>query len=444
MNRGALSALWIPLSLRLKLTLGYALIFSLSVMLGAAGVYLSARSTLSHALDAGLSETASVAQASIEREAGGYLFAPDLKPSGDLYVELLSAQGRRVAFAGTADPAELGGQAPVRPPVPGFKTSAQRRILTQALSGGLYLRLSRPSDTLSEVTETLGRILLVGSLGMIVLACAAGYVLADRALRPVDSVARTARRIADSGRYGERVPSSPGTDEMAVLTTTVNRMLDQMAATIEREKSFARTAAHELRTPLTSLKGRLDLALERPRNNEAYLKTLSVMRSRVNALVALSEGLLELARTDAPVQLAHIELGSVVLDAAEGLRGAFRAQGRRLHLDIEESWVQAEMPGLAQLVENLIGNALKYGGEQVQVRVSAGTLSVHDDGSGPERRDWERLLRPFERGAGLQAVPGSGLGLALVQALTVRWNARLEPVWEDGGFSLDVVWPGPH
>ena len=48
---------------------------------------------------------------------------------------------------------------------------------------------------------------------------------------------------------------------------------------------------------------------------------------------------------------------------------------------------------------------------------------------------------PFERGAGLQAVPGSGLGLALVQALAVRWNARLEPSWEASGFTVGVLWP---
>ena len=48
---------------------------------------------------------------------------------------------------------------------------------------------------------------------------------------------------------------------------------------------------------------------------------------------------------------------------------------------------------------------------------------------------------PFERGAGLQTVPGSGLGLALVQALAVRWNARLEPSREASGFTVGVLWP---
>ena len=429
-----MSGLWDRLSLRVKLTLGYALIFSLSVLLGAAGVYLVARSTLIRSLDTTLQETASVARASIEWDGRRYFFAPDLKPSGDLYVELLSLQGM---------PLTAVGQAPPGPPLPltlGVSSGPDRRYLTQTAGQGLYLRLSRPSDTLSEVSEVLGRILGLGSLAMILLACAAGYFLADRALRPVDAVARTADRIARSGQYSQRVTAAPGRDEMAVLTGAVNRMLDQLESTIDREKSFARIAAHELRTPLTALKGRLDLALERPRDNETYLKTLTVMRSRVHALAALSEGLLELARTDAPVQLAAVELGSVVLDVAETLRGTFRDQGKALALDVEESWVQAEMPGLQQLVLNLLQNALKYGGEQVRIQVTRGQLVVHDSGSGPDPAEWERLRRPFERGQGLQAVPGSGLGLALVQALVDRWEARLDPGWSSTGFSVEVRW----
>lgn len=427
-------AIWDRLTLRIKLTLGYALIFSLSILLGAAGVYLVAQGTLTHSLDTTLQDTASAARTDIEREKGRYIFAPELRPSGDLYVELLGSGGTRLAAVG--QPFESPGL----PLVPGVNSALGRRYLTQVVGNGLYLRVSRPSDTLSEVMETLGRILGLGSLAMILLACASGYFLADRALRPVDEVARTADRIADSGHYLERVAWSPGTDEMAVLTRTVNRMLDKLASTIDREKSFARIAAHELRTPLAAIKGRLDLALERPRDNETYLKTLSVMRSRVDALVALSEGLLELARTDAPLQLTRVELGSVVLDAAEGLRDAFGAQHKHLELDVEESWVQAEMPGLQQLVHNLLENGLKYGGARVQAQVTPGRFIVHDDGSGPDPDEWERLLRPFERGAGMQATAGSGLGLALVQALTTRWHARLEPSWSGAGFTLQVCW----
>lgn len=421
-------------SLRVRLTVGYALIFSVCILLGALGVYLAARTTLQHSLDATLQETASVARASIETAGNRVFFAPELKPAGDLTIELLTTAGTLVEEIGQPE-------STLRLPlVPGLASSADRRVLTMGVDHGLLLRISRPSDTLTEVTEALGRILSVGSLLMVLVSCAAGYFLADRALRPVDEVVRTADRIAESGQYLERVVQAPGSDEMARLTGTVNRMLDHLAATIDREKEFARIAAHELRTPLTAIKGRLDLALERPRDNETYHKTLSVMRNRVNALVRLSEGLLELARSDAPLNLVTVELGAAALSTAEVQREAFLDAGKRLELDVEESWVRAEMPGLQQVLQNLLENALKYGGPLVRVRVSAGVLEIRDSGPGPDRQQWERLLRPFERGAALQSVPGSGLGLALVLALSRRWDVQMVPEWNEAGFMVRMVW----
>ena len=297
LNRG-------QMSLRVRLTVGYALIFSVCILLGALGVYLAAGSTLLHSLDATLHETASVAQASIGTVGGKVSFVPALRPTGDLTIELLTPSGTLIQEVGLAE------EAVHLPLIPGLDSTRDRRVLTLEAGNGLLLRVSRPADTLTEITETLGRILSVGSLLMILVSCAAGYFLADRALRPVDEVVRTADQIAESGQYLDRVPQAPGTDEMARLTGTVNRMLDRLSGTIDREKEFARIAAHELRTPLTAIKGRLDLALERPRDNETYQKTLSVMRSRVNALVRLSEGLLELARSDAPLNMTAVELGT--------------------------------------------------------------------------------------------------------------------------------------
>ncbi|ULH17126.1 hypothetical protein MF271_18520 (plasmid) [Deinococcus sp. KNUC1210] len=74
-----------------------------------------------------------------------------------------------------------------------------RRVFTTVLARGLLLRVSRASDSLDEVVELLGRMLVLGSAFMIVVACAAGYLLADRALRPVDAVVSMAERIAAGG-----------------------------------------------------------------------------------------------------------------------------------------------------------------------------------------------------------------------------------------------------
>ena len=441
------------LSLRLKLTLGYALIFSLSVMLGALCVFLLARGSLTRTLDITLQETASLARGSLLGSGLTQRFTEALKPPPELSIELLSSSGQVLDVAGQPLP---GTGVAEQPPVQqGAYSNRGRRVLTEALPGGLLLQVSRDSETLSVLLETLAKVLLAGSVLMIALACVAGYYLADRALKPVDAVARTADSITRSGSYRGRVPPAAGNDEMAHLTGTVNSMLDHLEATIERERSFARTAAHELRTPLTALRGRLELALERPREAADYRRSLEIMQGRVDELLSLAQGLLALAETDRPAALELINLSAQAIEVTGELHDLSQRLGKQLNWqDVggqnvggqePAQWVWAEPLGVRQVLRNLLENALKYGGSRVTVRVSPQALTVWDSGPGPQPQEWARLARPFERGAGLQGVSGSGLGLPLVMALAQRWNARVEPLWDkgekgEGGFGVRLSW----
>ncbi|GGM59830.1 two-component sensor histidine kinase [Deinococcus arenae] len=424
------------LSLRVKLTLGYALVFIVILLLGCAGIWLATERTVLKALDASLRNTIVIAQGSLEADSGPVRFTPELKPGGDVTVLLLRADGTVVSRVGRPGPEEPGA---VRA---GLRTVQGERSLTQPVNAGLYLRVSQPVAPTWEFLETLARILLAGSAGMVILACVAGYWLAHRALKPVDEVARTAHSIAERGDYAERVTPAPGHDEMARLTATVNRMLDRLSGTIEREKQFARIAAHELRTPLTALKGRLELTLEKPRSETEYVRALEGMAGRVDALGALTESLLALARTDAPVQLTRVNLGSAALSVSESWEDTARMHGRTLHLDVQESWVMAERDGVERVISNLLDNALKYGAAgPVYLRVSGVTLEVQNQGPGPRPDDWLQLQLPFERGAGEQAISGSGLGLALVAALARRWHAQVLPRWQGRTFTVLVAFP---
>lgn len=426
------------LSLRVKLTLGYIAVFALTVLLGGTGIYFATSRILTNSLDTSLREMAGIAHGSVESDNGHWRFTPELRPTREVSMELLSASGQVLSQSGQ----EENHQAHAVSVTPGLSTEQQRRILTTSMPEGLFLRVSRPTETLSEFLETLARLLIAAGGLMIAAACGAGYWLAHRALEPVDAVARTAQSIAERGDYAERVPQAPGQDEMARLTGTVNNMLDRLAGTIEREKQFARIAAHELRTPLTVLKGRLDLTLDRPRSAEEYQKALTGMQGRVDALTGLSESLLALARTDAPVQLEKVELASAALKIHETLEETASQLGKQIHLDLNETWVEAEREGVERVISNLLENALKYGdGPDVTLRIGGGTLSVENSGDGPNTQQWERLLKPFERGEGVQGRSGSGLGLALVAALTRRWHASLLPEWTPGTFTIRVIFP---
>lgn len=421
-------------SLRWRLTLGYALVFALTVILGAFGVYLATRAALNTSLDTTLRDTATVALGNIDDPPALPRFTKDLKASSDLAVELLGVQGEHLDTVGLVGNEQLDL-------LEGFSVTASRRWFTTRTPEHLWLRVSRSNDTLDDLLETLAQVLALGSLLMIAVACALGYWLADRALHPVDAVARTAARIADRGSFAERVPVAPGQDEMARLTGTVNAMLERLEHTLEREKGFARAAAHELRTPLTTIKGRLELALERPREASEYQRHLEIMRGRVNDLTALVDQLDALANSDAPIVLEKVELKPLALEVVNAAQTSFAISGKHLEFELSDSNVLAETAGVRQVLTNLLENARKYGGQNVTVYVGANHLDVRDSGTGPARESWSQLLRPFERGSGVQSISGSGLGLPLVAALVARWDARLEPIWNEHSFVVCVIWP---
>ena len=122
------------LSLRVKLTLGYVLVFTVTVLLGGGGVYYAARSALTESLDTTLRETASVARASIVLAGATASFAPQLRPAGDLHIELYRPDGTLLAQVGDGDERSVSELRP------GLSTTAERRVLTQQI-GGLYLRV---------------------------------------------------------------------------------------------------------------------------------------------------------------------------------------------------------------------------------------------------------------------------------------------------------------
>ena len=251
---------------------------------------------------------------------------------------------------------------------------------------------------------------------------------------------RTARHTTSSGAYTERVRPLQGQDEMAELVGTVNRLLDRVQGTIDRERSFARSAAHELRTPLTALRGRLELTLARPREQEEYRQGLLGMQGSVDQLLTLTGRLLSLSGSDRNGRNKFCDAGSITFEAVEALQPEAKRLGKRLDVEVSSCWVQADAVDLRQVVTNLVENALKHGPPSgpVQVSVTADRLSVRDPGRGPDRAEWTRLLQPFERGReGNQ--PGSGLGLALVAALSERWGT-FQPEWSPDGFTVHLRW----
>lgn len=416
------------LTLRWRLTLYYGLISALIVLLGAGLILVSLQASLRQGLDGSLRTAAQIAASQLGGDEG----APSLSEQrgdrvqsqlpGSTVVQVFNRAGQRTDQLG-----QPRAQAPLRA---GLVTVGRERLYTLRLPDGSWIQTAR-SELESQATVIQAtRQLLLGLPLLLMLGVLAGYLLADRALRPVDSVTRLAQSIADSGRSHLRVPAAPGHDELARLTTTVNAMLERLAGTIEREKAFALAAAHELRTPLSVLQASAELSLERPRDPAHYVRTLETVRGSGAQMQQAIESLLALARAHAAPVSQPLDLAEVALQAAAGQLAAAQLGGHHLDLALDPAPGRGDPVALELAISNLIRNALAYGAPQGTVRVRSGRVggaaqvSVLDEGPGLPEAELARVVQPFQRGQ-QQATRGAGLGLALVAAIASQHGGTL-------------------
>lgn len=432
------------MSLRLRLTLYYGLVLVAFLLLSGAVFYGVFRSALHQTLDDSLRETATITAAEFrigspaESTSGLQRRFP-----GATALTLYDAQGKPLWRLG--EPwveVELSA---------GYVSVEGTRVYNHPLPDGGVVQVMRSQQEALNTLSRTQKTLLLGLPVLFLLALGVGYALADRSLRPVDQVTRLAGAIAASGRYGQRVPESPGRDEMARLTRTFNAMLARLERSIEREKAFALAAAHELRTPLSLLQGRASLSLERPRSPEQYREALAEIARTAEDLAQVIEALLLLARTHAPFEPEPVELDLLALEAQESLEGLAKERQARVVLELEPTPYRGHPLTLRTAIANLLSNALKYGpvGGRVWLRTrregACAVVEVADEGPGIPPEQLERLLQPFQRGAGTQGVRGAGLGLTLVMAIAEQHGGRLRlERAPEGGLLARLELPEEH
>ena len=287
----------------------------------------------------------------------------------------------------------------------------------------------------SAATNRARGYFVIGGAFALVAAGVVSYFLARRLTRPLAAMSVTAGAIA-GGDLSARVDLGPHPDdELADLARTLNAMAVQLEAARHSERSFLLSVSHDLRTPLTSIRGFADALTDGTiPATEEQRKAGTVIAAEAGRLERLVADLLDLARLDA----RQFSLSPRAFDLAESLRttvDAFRpgAADLGIALDVqapEVLTVTGDPERVAQIVANLVENALKYARSRidVNVRVEPGAdveIRVVDDGPGVDPDEVERV---FERLFVSRAVPGrsvgTGLGLAIVGELTNAMGGR--------------------
>jgi len=306
-----------------------------------------------------------------------------------------------------------------------------------------------------HIEQQLDEILVVLVLGLpliVGLAGAGGYVLARRALTPIDHLAADARRIT-AERLHERLSVANAHDEIGRLAAVINDTFARLEASFDQLRRFTADASHELRTPLSVIRGIGELGLGETRTPAEYKEAIGSMLEEVDRLTRLVDTLLQLSRGDAgTIRLSPepLDLSDLARDVAASL--AILAEERRQHLQVDAPRrvaVRGDRLVLRDAITNLVDNAIKYGphGSPIAITVRADTteaaLTVTDQGPGIPAEHRERIFDRFYRvdEGRSRGMGGTGLGLAIARWAVEANGGEVSLVPTDAGAAFRITLP---
>jgi signal transduction histidine kinase len=263
--------------------------------------------------------------------------------------------------------------------------------------------------------------LLIADLATLAAASLVGYRTARAALNPVERY----RFAAENADAPALLPVAAGKDdEITRLGHTFNALLERIRRANDRERQFLADASHELRSPLALMRTELEWALLKPRDDTETRTSLQSLSAQVERLISLSNALLDLEEVRAadttlrePVHVADLVNHAVGRFGAEA-----DAEGRRIETHAPDNLTVDGNPHWLELaLSNLVSNALRHGVGTILVTATQADdrtqLTVSDEGPGFPTDFIDKAFDRFARADTSRTTPGTGLGLALVQAV---------------------------
>jgi len=301
---------------------------------------------------------------------------------------------------------------------------------------GRWLVLVRDNGSLFAVTRIILHALFWGVTLTIIPGIAGWHLLRRRPLRRIRAIQASAEAIV-AGDLTRRLPLSNRRDELDMLATIVNAMLERIERLMHEVKGVCDNIAHDLRTPLTRLRAQLYRIQQQAGDDSTLAVQLDSVLGEADTLMARFRGLLRISeledrqRRSGFVQLDPVplllELHDFYLPLAEEGELVFKLQ-----LPQTLPALNGDRALLFEAVANLLSNSIKFtppGGEVILRGVSEGgftRIEVLDSGPGIPEAEREAVFQRFYRAEGGHQKSGFGLGLSIVAAIAGLHGFALE------------------
>ena len=309
------------------------------------------------------------------------------------------------------------------------------RLLTVRIAPNLILQHGQSIESAREYLEIFQQLFWVVVSFSLILAGASGWFMANRALKGVAQVTRTASLISQ-GRFQERVPMSNPYLEINQLARAFNVMVDRVQDLIQRMREITDNIAHDLRSPLTRIRGIAEMSLINKSGELTPSLAAENTIEECDNLIEMIDTMLDLTEIEAGIQqleLEDIPIAPLLAEACDLFRPLADGSGVALHLKADDDiHIRTDRSSLQRIVCNLIENAVKYtprGGSVfigAKIQAPGVMVTVQDTGIGISANDLPNIFDRFYRTDQSRTKPGNGLGLSLVKALTTLLGGTID------------------
>ncbi|MEO6350613.1 MAG: HAMP domain-containing sensor histidine kinase [Candidatus Limnocylindrales bacterium] len=440
------------MSIRARLTWAYGVGVAATLALVGVLVWWQMSDSLVRTLEMALQTRSNGVLSSIENQGQPGLQEADNAAPG-IWVALFDSAGVM---------ADASSDAPATVPVaPGpFSAGGHQYLLrVDAAQDGTVVVTGADLAPVAAAQGDLARILFGVGLSVGVASLVVGWILAGRALRPVDGLIAAATALGP-GDLDQRLAPPQRIDEVGRLTMTLNGMLDRISESVSRQRLFVAMASHELRTPLAALRAELDLADRDGATASDYRAAIRDAHADAVRLTTLTTSLLDLAAVDDEANQSvrtRVSVRAVAASAVRATAPLVEQMHARLIVDVPDTTVWIDRTRVERALVNMLANSIIHSTGQPEVELRADVspptpselllpgprrahvlrLSVVDRGPGFGADDPAALFEPLRRGTGVH-VPGSGLGLAMVAATARAHGGSFGAANRDGGGG--IVW----
>jgi len=282
--------------------------------------------------------------------------------------------------------------------------------------------------------------IVLSCLWVLVAAMVIIYIMTDKIIAPVRSMSRAAKSFA-LGKFDARVPATSNKDEIGELASAFNNMAAALAVHEDTQRTFLSNVSHDLGTPMTSIGGFVNGILDGtipPEEHKQYLQIVSAEIKRLSRLVASLFYITRLQAGETKFNKTNFDICEMAKEAIIFLEQKINEKNLELEFECDEDniIVCADSDAVRRVLDNLIGNAIKFTPEKGFIKINIADndkekkaqISVYNTGTGIPAEDLPFVFDRFyksDRSRGLDKT-GAGLGLFIVKTII---DAHEEKIW---------------